>query len=113
MMTIQKEEDYDNDKIQYGTVTICYDIIRSKRIKTSEIIVDPDKLKCSVFYNFCRLSSDFHHLESWLGIHRNQLLHADHIYTSHTMQAKQAWNVRKVLYSILFPSLVRSTSRSK
>jgi predicted metal-dependent hydrolase len=41
MMTIQKE-DYDNDKIQYGTVTICYDIIRSKRIKTSEIIVDPD-----------------------------------------------------------------------
>jgi hypothetical protein len=29
------------------------------------------------------------------------------------MQAKQAWNVRKVLYSILFPSLVRSTSRSK
>jgi predicted metal-dependent hydrolase len=47
-MTIQKEkgegEDYDCDKIQYGTVTISYDIIRSKRIKTSEIIVDADKV---------------------------------------------------------------------
>jgi predicted metal-dependent hydrolase len=43
-MTIQKEvgaeENYD--KVQYGTVTISYDIIRSKRIKTSEIIVDAD-----------------------------------------------------------------------
>ncbi|HZA06482.1 MAG TPA: hypothetical protein VE619_02155, partial [Nitrososphaeraceae archaeon] len=27
-------------KIQYGTITIPYDIIKSKRIKTSEIIVD-------------------------------------------------------------------------
>jgi predicted metal-dependent hydrolase len=46
-MAIQKEkegEDYDCDKIQYGTVTISYDIIRSKRIKTSEIIVDADKV---------------------------------------------------------------------
>jgi predicted metal-dependent hydrolase len=43
-VTIQKEvgaeENYD--KVQYGTVTISYDIIRSKRIKTSEIIVDAD-----------------------------------------------------------------------
>ena len=43
-MTIQKEggaeENYD--KIHYGTVTISYDIIRSKRIKTSEIIIDAD-----------------------------------------------------------------------
>lgn len=31
-------------KIQYGTVTIPYDIIKSKRIKTSEIIVDADKV---------------------------------------------------------------------
>lgn len=46
-MAIQKEkegEDHDNDKIQYGTVTISYDIIKSKRIKTSEIIVDADKV---------------------------------------------------------------------
>src|SRR5689334_11908795 len=42
MMTIQEEE--DNDKIHYGTATISYDIIRSKRIKTSEIIVDADKI---------------------------------------------------------------------
>jgi hypothetical protein len=42
MMTIQKEE--GEDKIQYGTVTIPYDIIRTKRIKTSEIIVDADKV---------------------------------------------------------------------
>lgn len=39
-MTIQKEE----DKIEYGSVTIPYDIIRSKGIKTSEIIVDADKV---------------------------------------------------------------------
>lgn len=31
-------------KIQYGTITIPYDIIKSKRIKTSEIIVDADKV---------------------------------------------------------------------
>jgi hypothetical protein len=41
-MTIQKGEAFDNDKIQHGTVTIPYNIIRSKRIKTSEIIVDTD-----------------------------------------------------------------------
>jgi predicted metal-dependent hydrolase len=40
-MTIQKEE---NDKVEYVTVTIPYDIIRSKRIKTSEIIVDADNI---------------------------------------------------------------------
>ena len=39
-MTIQKKD----DKIQYGSVTIPYDIIRSKRIKTSEIIVDAYKI---------------------------------------------------------------------
>lgn len=38
-MTIQKKD----DKIQYGSVTIPYGIIRSKRIKTSEIIVDAYK----------------------------------------------------------------------
>jgi hypothetical protein len=44
-MTIQKEEDEeDTDKIQYGTVTIPYSIIRSKRIKTSGIIVDADNI---------------------------------------------------------------------
>jgi hypothetical protein len=31
-------------KVQYGTVTIPYHIIKSKRIKTSEIIVDHDKV---------------------------------------------------------------------
>jgi hypothetical protein len=29
-------------KIQYGTITIPYYVIKSKRIKTSEIIVDSD-----------------------------------------------------------------------
>src|SRR5918911_3889832 len=31
-------------KIQYGTTTIPYHIIKSKRIKTSEIIVESDKV---------------------------------------------------------------------
>ena len=31
-------------KIQYGTITIPYYIIKSKRVKTSEIIVDSDKV---------------------------------------------------------------------
>ena len=31
-------------KIQFGTITIPYNIIKSKRIKTSEIIVDADKV---------------------------------------------------------------------
>jgi predicted metal-dependent hydrolase len=31
-------------KIQYGTITIPYYIIKSKRIKTSEIIVDSNKV---------------------------------------------------------------------
>jgi predicted metal-dependent hydrolase len=35
---------HSKGKIQYGTMTIPYHIIKSKRIKTSEIIVDPDKV---------------------------------------------------------------------
>jgi predicted metal-dependent hydrolase len=31
-------------EIQYGTTTIPYHIIKSKRIKTSEIIVESDKV---------------------------------------------------------------------
>src|SRR5690348_4778966 len=31
-------------KIQYGTISIPYHIIKSKRVKTSEIIVDADKV---------------------------------------------------------------------
>jgi len=31
-------------KVQYGNITIPYDIIKSKRIKTSEITVDADKV---------------------------------------------------------------------
>ena len=31
-------------KIQYGTISITYHIIKSKRVKTSEIIVDADKV---------------------------------------------------------------------
>jgi hypothetical protein len=31
-------------KVQYGNMTISYDIIKSKRIKTSEIIVDAYKI---------------------------------------------------------------------
>jgi predicted metal-dependent hydrolase len=32
------------DKVEYGTATICYEIIKSKRKKTSEIIVDSNSV---------------------------------------------------------------------
>jgi predicted metal-dependent hydrolase len=35
---------HSKGKIQYGTITIPYHIIKSKRIKTSEIIVESDKV---------------------------------------------------------------------
>jgi predicted metal-dependent hydrolase len=35
---------YSKDQIQYGTTTIPYHVVKSKRIKTSEIIVDSDKV---------------------------------------------------------------------
>ncbi len=35
---------HSKGKVQYGTTTIPYHIIKSKRIKTSEIIVDSDKV---------------------------------------------------------------------
>ena len=35
---------HSKGKIQYGTTTIPYHIIKSKRIKTSEIIVDSDEV---------------------------------------------------------------------
>jgi predicted metal-dependent hydrolase len=35
---------YRKGKIQYGTTTIPYHIIKSKRVKTSEIIVDSNKV---------------------------------------------------------------------
>ena len=39
-MTHKKQK----DKLKYGTTTISYYIIKSERIKTSEIIVDADKV---------------------------------------------------------------------
>jgi hypothetical protein len=35
---------HSKGEIQYGTATIPYHIIKSKRVKTSEIIVDSDKV---------------------------------------------------------------------
>jgi predicted metal-dependent hydrolase len=35
---------YKKEKIKYGTTTIPYDVIKSKRIKTSEIIVEADNV---------------------------------------------------------------------
>jgi predicted metal-dependent hydrolase len=35
---------YSKGKIQYGTTTIPYHVVKSKRIKTSEIIVESDKV---------------------------------------------------------------------
>ena len=35
---------HSKGKIQYGATTIPFDIIKSKRIKTSEIIVESDKV---------------------------------------------------------------------
>ena len=32
------------DKVKYGTATISYDVIKSRRIKTSEIIVDANSV---------------------------------------------------------------------
>jgi hypothetical protein len=33
---------YQKDKVRYGTTTIPYHIIKTGRIKTSEVIVDAD-----------------------------------------------------------------------
>ena len=33
---------YQKDKVRYGTTTIPYHIIKTKRVKTSEVIVDAD-----------------------------------------------------------------------
>jgi predicted metal-dependent hydrolase len=35
---------HSKGKIQYGTITIPYNIVKSKRIKTSEIIVESHKV---------------------------------------------------------------------
>jgi hypothetical protein len=35
---------HSKGKIKYGTITIPYHIIKSERIKTSEIIVESDKV---------------------------------------------------------------------
>jgi predicted metal-dependent hydrolase len=35
---------HSKGKIQYGTITIPYHIVKSKRVKTSEIIVESDKV---------------------------------------------------------------------
>ena len=39
------------DKVKYGTTTIPYDIIKSERIKTSEVIVDADIITVRAPYN--------------------------------------------------------------
>jgi predicted metal-dependent hydrolase len=49
-------------KIQYGTTTIPYHIIKSKRIKTSEIIVDSDKVTIRTPLN--KSLSDIHNIIS-------------------------------------------------
>jgi predicted metal-dependent hydrolase len=49
-------------KIQYGTTTILYHIIKSKRIKTSEIIVDSDKVTIRTPLN--KSLSDIHNIIS-------------------------------------------------
>lgn len=35
---------HSKGRIKYGTITIPYHIVKSRRIKTSEIIVEPDKV---------------------------------------------------------------------
>jgi predicted metal-dependent hydrolase len=49
-------------KIQYGTTTIPYHIIKSKRIKTSEIIVDSDRVTIRTPLN--KSLSDIHNIIS-------------------------------------------------
>lgn len=33
---------YQKDRVRYGTMTISYDIVKTRRVKTSEVIVEPD-----------------------------------------------------------------------
>ena len=39
------------DKVKYGTITIPYQIIKTGRIKTSEVIVDADTITVRTPYN--------------------------------------------------------------
>src|SRR5215211_7904977 len=39
------------DKVKYGTTTISYHIIKTRRIKTSEVIVDADTITVRTPYN--------------------------------------------------------------
>jgi predicted metal-dependent hydrolase len=39
------------DKIRYGTITIPYNIIKTRGIKTSEVIVDADTITVRVPYD--------------------------------------------------------------
>jgi predicted metal-dependent hydrolase len=39
------------DKVKYGTITIPYHIIKTRRIKTSELIVDTDTITVRTPYN--------------------------------------------------------------
>jgi predicted metal-dependent hydrolase len=39
---------YQKDRVRYGTTTIPYHIIKTRRVKTSEVIVDPDTTTITV-----------------------------------------------------------------
>jgi len=42
---------YQKGKVRYGTTTISYDIIKTRRTKTSEVIVDADTITVRTPYD--------------------------------------------------------------
>ena len=42
---------YQKDRVKYGTITIPYQVIKTRRIKTSEVIVDADTITIRTPYS--------------------------------------------------------------
>jgi hypothetical protein len=42
---------HQKDRVKYGTITIPYQIIKTRRIKTSEVIVDADTITVRTPYS--------------------------------------------------------------
>jgi len=78
---IQQEE-----QVQYGSSTIGYSIIKSRRVKTSEIIVDSDKILVRVPFN--KPASEIHEI----------------------VKKKANWIIKKQLeYKRLNPQIIKTT----
>ena len=78
---IQHEE-----QIQYGSSVIGYSIIKSRRVKTSEIIVDSDKILVRVPFN--KPASEIHEI----------------------VKKKANWIIKKQLeYKRLNPQIIKTT----